>query len=544
MRRTLPSLSVALLSTVLLAACGGGGGGEDAASQTPKQGGTLVYATGDDEPTCLDPQSRGNVPQALLGSQYLESLFYQDEKGEILPWLATAWKVADDGLSWTVDLREDVRFSDGTPFDAAAVKVNIERVLDPATQSTTGRLALSKVAKVEATGEFTVRIDLRQPDGALLESLSQVWLPMESPTALKRSLEENCAAPVGTGPFKIESWTKQDNVTLVRNESYSTPPPGASHSGPAYLDKIVWRFVQDGTSRFAALQSGQVNVVDVLEPQNAVAAANVPTLKTLIQARPGEPVEIKLNIGRAPFDDAKVREAFFSSIDVAGALSSVYLGTVEQAKSPLSSATRYRADTVKHAYDPDAAAKLLDEAGWTAKDANGFRTKDGKTLTVTLPYANAIPLEPGFYEQVQATAKKVGFDVKLEPLETAKWWVKNYNWDYDAIPIYYTKNSADVLRITSTAAANAEDTPGGYHANNVRLKSAELDAILEKAGESSDDAERADLYRQAQQFLSDGHYVLPIYDQQTRLGYQSKVRGLRLLPSLSMPYFYDTWIDD
>ncbi|GAB2842598.1 ABC transporter substrate-binding protein [Actinocorallia aurea] len=542
MRRILPPLSVAFLSTVLLAACGGAGG-EDAANLTPKQGGTLVYATGDDEPACLDPQTRGNVPQALLGSQFLESLFYQDEKGEIQPWLASSWKVSDDGKAWTVDVRQDVKFSDGTPLNAEAVKVNIERVLNPDTQSTTGRLALSKVKSVEVTGEYTAVIHLLQPDGALLESLSQVWLPIESPTALKRSNEENCLSPVGTGPFKVESWTKQDNVTLVRNDSYATPPPGSSHTGPAYLDKIVWRFVPDGTTRYAALQSGQVNVVDVLEPQNAVAAKSVPTLATLIASRPGEPVEIKLNTGRAPFDDAKVREAFFSAIDVAGALKSIYLGTVEQAKSPLSSATRYRADTVKQSYDPDTANRLLDEAGWTTKDADGIRAKDGKALTVVLPYAATIPLEPGFYEQVQATAKKVGFDVRLQPLETAKWWVVNNDWEYDALPIYYTKNSADVLRITSLSSANTATTVGGYHSGNTALKSPELDALLEKAGESADDTERADLYRRAQELLSNGYYVLPVYDQQTRLGYETKVKGLRLLPSLSMPTFYDAWIN-
>ncbi|UGQ11968.1 ABC transporter substrate-binding protein [Yinghuangia sp. ASG 101] len=540
--RKLTSTAAALTAAgaLLLTACGGSG--DDDASATPRPGGTLVYATGDDEPTCLDPQQRGNVPQALLATQYLQTLFFQDDKGEILPWLATSWTEAPDHLSWTVELRDDVRFSDGTPFDAAAVKTNIERVLDPETGSTTGRLALSKVAAVQVPAPHTARIELKEPDSALLESLSMVWLPMQSPAALARGLTANCESPVGTGPFTVESWHRQDSVTLVRNANFTTPPPGSAHTGPAYLDRITWRFVPDGTSRFAALQSGQADVVDVLEPQHAVAAKGNPNLAVTIAARPGKPVQLELNTTRAPFDDASVREAFWASVDIDAALASVYLGTTERATSPLSSSTRYAADTIRDTYDPAKAAALLDAAGWTGRDGDGIRTKDGRRLTVSLPYTTAIPLQPGVYEQIQATAKKSGFDVELRPLDTAKWWIANNEWDYDALPMYYTKNSPDVLRITYHSAANADATPNSYHANNVHLADPEVDRLLTEAGQTTDEAVRADLYRRVQQTLADGHYILPVHDQQTRIGAQKKVKGIRLLPSLALPSFYDTWI--
>ncbi|GAA2620990.1 ABC transporter substrate-binding protein [Dactylosporangium fulvum] len=539
MNRHFPVVAALLTSTLALSACGG-----DAvnASDQPRSGGTLVYATGDDEPTCLDPQKGGNVAQALLGTQFLQTLFYQNGSGEILPWLATGWKQAADGLSWSIEIRENVKFSDGTALDAEAVKANLDRIQAPQTLSNTGRLALQKIAKVEVTGPSTVRIDLHQPDGALLESLAQVWLPIESPTAFARGLDANCLKPVGTGPYMVESWTKQDSVTLVRNPFFTTPPPDAAHTGPAYLDKIVWRFVPDGTSRFAALQSGQVHVIDVVEPQNAAAVKGIPTLRTLIAARPGEPVELELNSGRAPFDDIRVRQAFFASIDVDGALRSVYLGTVQRATSLLSSATRFNVAAPPHVYDPAAAAALLDQAGWSSRDADGYRTRAGKRLSVVLPYSRFIPLETGFYEQLQATAKKTGFEVQLQPLETAKWWSVNNAWAYDAIPVYYTKNSPDVLRITYTTAALAESTPGSYHANTAHVKNADLDRLLEEAGRSSDDGRRAELYKQAQDLLGAGFYTLPIHDQQTRLAHQTKVKGLRLQPSLAMPDLYDAWI--
>lgn len=536
------ALAAATLSAFVLSSCASPAQNAEEPAGEPVSGGTLIYATGDDEPPSLDPQNRGGVPQALLGSQVFESLFYQDEDGEILPWLASEWSEAEDGLSWEVTVRDDIEFSDGTPLNAEAVKVNIERVLDPATQSSTGRLALAKVTGVEVVDEFTARIALSEPDAALLESLSQVWLPIESPAAIARGFEENLVSPVGTGPFVFDSWVKQDSVTLVRNENYNTPTPGAGHEGPAYLDKIVWKFIPDPASRFAALQAGEVDVIDVIQPEHVVQAEAGGDLEVLIGSRPGNPVALSLNSGRAPFDDALVRQAFIESADIDSALESVYLGTVDRSTSILSSATKYGVDNVDYAFDPEHAAELLDDAGWTETDAQGYRVKDGQRLTVVIPATTAVPLSVGVLEQIQATAGEVGFDVQLQPLDTAAWWTANNNWEYDALPLYYTKNSADVLRLTFTSFGLDTETVGAYHSNNTALADDALDAILFEAGQVSDDQTRADLYEQAQELIVDGYYVLPIYDQQTRLGFRSDVEGIRLLPSLGLPSFTDVWL--
>ncbi|GAA0433533.1 ABC transporter substrate-binding protein [Leifsonia naganoensis] len=529
--------------TALLSGCAAGGDAADSTAATAKTGGTLVYATGDDEPPCLDSANRGNVPQALLASQYLETLFYQDKDGTIEPWLAKSWKVAADGLSVDVTVRDGVTFSDGTPLTSEAVKANIERVVDGSTQSTTGRLALYAVKGVDIVDATTARINLSTPDSALLESLSQIWLPIESPTAIKRSLEENCVSPVGTGPFVVQSWTKQDNVTLVKNSHYTTPPPGAAHTGAAYLDKIVWKFVPDASARFAALQSGDADVIDTLQPENAVAAKGDPALAVLIGSRPGAPVQLTLNTTRAPFDDASVRKAFFESLDVDSALKSVYLGTVDRSTSLLSTSTRYGVSDVSVKYDPKDAGKLLDAAGWSARDSDGYRVKDGKRLTVVIPTTVFVPLSQAVYEQFQATAKKVGFDVQLNPQDSAGWWSQNYAWNYDAIPIYYTKNSADVLRIIYWSKNATSTTVNGYHSNNAGDLGPEIDGYLTQAEATTDDAQRAALYKKAQDAIAALNVTLPIYDQQTRLGYRADVKGIRFLPSLTLPSFYDAWLD-
>ena len=118
-------------------------------SASPIDGGTLTYASGDAEPTCLDPHVGGNYPQALVATQYLESLVSLDDSGTPIPWLAESWTEAEDGLSWEFTLRDDVEFTDGTPLNSAAVAANIAHVQDPATGSSTGYLAVGKVTSVD-----------------------------------------------------------------------------------------------------------------------------------------------------------------------------------------------------------------------------------------------------------------------------------------------------------------------------------------------------------------------------------------------------------
>jgi len=163
LRRTARAAAPAAVLALALAACSGGGGdAQDDA--TPRTGGTLVYATGDAEPTCLDPHVGGNYPQALISTQYLEPLVGRDADGTILPWLATEWTTSDDGLTWDFTLADDVTFTDGTPFDAAAVKANIEHLQDPDTGSSTGYLAVQKVESVEVVDATHARFHLSAPD--------------------------------------------------------------------------------------------------------------------------------------------------------------------------------------------------------------------------------------------------------------------------------------------------------------------------------------------------------------------------------------------
>ncbi len=540
-RRVLSAVGSAAALALLVTACSTPAAEQ---SSTPVAGGTLTYASGDAEPTCLDPHVGGNYPQALIAGQFLDSLVSRDADGNAIPWLATEWSTSEDGLSWDFTLRDDVSFTDGTPFNAEAVKVNVEHLKDPATESSTGYLALGKVESVEAVSDTVARFTLSAPDSALLESLSMPWLAIESPAGIARGMEENCQAPIGTGPFIVDDWVKQDHVSLVRNDDYNSPPADAKHAGKAYLEAIEWRFIPDSASRYAALQSGQVDVLDNAQP-DTIAAANKRTSLAHIDApRPGAANRIELNAGSEPFSDPAVREAFIRAVDVNDGIESLFFGSAERSYSPLSSAesAAYSDDSL-FTTDLDEANALLDAAGWTARDSDGYRVKGGERLSLDFPVSTnqSIPAEQSLFEQIQATAEDAGFEVNISLLDLSSWYGVLAENDYDLVSAPYTKVGPDVLRILYHSDGIVP-APSGYFANLSQVSDPKLDELLTTASEISDEDGRALLYERAQEIILGGFHILPLYDQQNHFLLGTQVKDARALPTVSTPTFYDAWL--
>ncbi|NQX26481.1 ABC transporter substrate-binding protein [Microbacteriaceae bacterium VKM Ac-2854] len=549
LRRTLPLATAAALALVL-SACSSPSPSADSA--TPVADGTLTYASGDAEPTCLDPHVGGNYPQALVATQVLESLFSRDASGTIIPWLASDWSASDDGLSYDITLREGVTFTDGTPFDAAAVATNIAHLQDPNTKSSTGYLAVAKITGVEAVSATEAKITLSAPDSALLESLSQPWTAMQSPAGIERGMDANCAAPIGTGPFEITEWVKQDHITLERNDDYvsnaANPTGEAGHDGPAYLKTITWRFIPDSASRYAALQAGEVDVIDNAQPDTIKTASTADGITELAAPRPGSSNRLELNSGQAPFDDATVREAFIRGVGVNDGIDSLFFGTAERSYSPLSSveATAYsEPELFEDAGSDDeiaAAEKLLDAAGWTV-GADGIREKAGQKLTLRFPVSTnqSIPAEQSLFEQVQANAKALGFDVQISLLDLSSWYAALGANEYELVSAPYTKVGPDVLR-TLYDSAGITPAPSGYFANHAKVNLPELDGILTEASATQDAEARADLYQQAQKIVLEGYYILPLYDQQNTFLLSDSVQGVVPLATVSTPWFGDAYV--
>ena len=499
---------------------------------------TLVYATGDAEPDCLDPHVGGNYPQALLATQVLESLVSLDKDGNIVPWLATAWTTSEDGLSWDFTLDPKAKFSDGTAVDAAAIKANIEHLQNPGTGSSTGYLAVQQVAEVEVVSPDVARFHLTRPDAALLESLAQPWVAIQSPAGIDRGTEANCLAPIGSGPFVVTDWTKQDRIVLDRNPDYATPPTGFEVASADAPKQLIWRFIPDATARFAALQSGEVDIIDNPLPEQITTAESDAQLAHLDAPRPGASNRLELNTAQAPFDDKLVREAFIAAADVNPGIETLFEGTTERSYSALSSVEPLGLQS-PDAYktDPERANELLDEAGWGEKNADGIRVKDGKPLTVRFPVtgAQSTQTEQALFEQIQASAREVGFDVQITLLDLGAWYGALGAHEYEIVSAPYTKIGPDVLRFLYHSDATVP-APSGYFANHSMIASPELDKLLDAIGSEQDPEARAAAAKAAQQFIADEQIILPIYDQQNHFLYRADLQNFAALPTVSTPW--------
>lgn len=537
-------LAMAAIGGLALAGCGSTDATSNEPAGEPQSGGTLIYASGDAEPDCLDPHYGGNYPQGLISTQYLETLFTKNEEGEIVPWLADVSEVSDDGLTHTISLVEGITFHDGTPLTAEAIKANIEHLQDPETASSTGFLAVEKVEEIEIVDELTADLHLSAPDNALEESLSMHWTAIQSPDALARDVQENCADPIGTGPFKVDSWEREQQINLVRNDDYVLPVESDHEDDLAFLDGITWRMIPEAATRYAALQSGEVHVIDNAQP-DTIQSADDAGIGHLDSPRPGASNRIELNSSQAPFDDAQVREAFIRAVDIDGGVEALFFDTAPRSHSLMSSVEPLGyADDALFYQDIDEANDLLDEAGWTERDDDNVRMKDGERLEIVMPVSTnqSVPAEQSLFEQFQAQAAEVGFDMQLNLLDLSSWYAALGEHNYNLVSAPYTKVGPSVLRILYHSSS-IEPAPSGYFANNAQVDIPEVDEMLVQAEETTDDGERADLYQQAQQIVLEDYYVLPLYDQQNHFLYSADVQGMGEVSAIAAPQYYNVWLD-
>ena len=190
-----------------------------------------------------------------------ESLVQLDQAGVARPLLASSWETSPDGKTWTFKLRDRVKFHDGTPFDAQAVKFTLDRIVDGSAGGSSSLAFLGPIERSEVVDRLTIRLVFKKPYPALLDGLETGYLAIVSPTAVKKHGKEFGQHPIGTGPYMFESWTRGQQVVLKRNPGYNWAPAHMKHQGPGHLDEIVYRFVPEHQTRLAALEKGEVDLI-------------------------------------------------------------------------------------------------------------------------------------------------------------------------------------------------------------------------------------------------------------------------------------------
>ncbi len=517
--------AAALPAVALVAACSSGGGvGAGTTATTPKDGGTLRLAIAK-EPECLDPHQSPTEAARLLDRPLVDSLVYQDPKGALHPWLATKWTVSADQLTYTFQLRSGVTFTDGATFDAAAVVANLDHVVAPQTKSLLAGSLLASYASAKATGPLSVEVRLKQPDSGFLGALATPNLGIESPATLKGKPADLCAKVVGTGPFRSDGGlTPQKGIDYTRNTAYAWPPEGVT-TGKPHLAGISVRIVPDDASRSGALTSGQVDAVTGLPPTGLRELKSASGFTVASTPFPGANFSYWPNTASGPLADVNVRKALRAGVNWAQIVKNVYFGVYQTAQGVLSASTPGFDGSLatSYGYDPQEANKLLDQAGWTTRDAAGYRTKNGVRLKIRHMWSD--PSIETLAVQAQASAKALGVEFVEENLDAGTYVKRLLAGDYEIIDTSFSSPGPDVLRVLFSKA-NIPTPQRGISNNMARYANPAVESEFDRALKATDPAEQYRIYDDVQKQITDDAAVFPIYSPLSTLASRAAVKGV------------------
>jgi peptide/nickel transport system substrate-binding protein len=477
-----PKLAVVLYTLVLVASLVG----------VCLADGTVVVGL-EAEPTSLDAHQTSDynsgraayplyntLPQFVAGSTDIE------------PGLAKSWNVSEDGLVWTFHLREDVVFHDGTPFNAEAVKFNIERQTDPEhPYHDTGvfpyaGFTFGTVESVEVIDEFTVNIMLKYNFSPFIRNLAISSASMVSPAAVKKYGSDISINPVGTGPFRFVEWEPGVRIVIERNPDY--------WGEPATLDTLIFRPVINPQGRLAALEAGEVDFIVNPPPEDIERLRTNPDLQVVAEL--GQHTwYLVFNCQTPPFDNKLVRQAIHYAIDKEAIVEEILKNTGLVAKNPLPpNVWSYTEDVRVYDYDPSEARSLLAQAGFpNGLDVEFWVPETGSGMQQPVEMATAI----------QAYLAQVGINAKIQTWEWGIYLDKVFQEDYTLIAgmheMSWIMDNGDPDNLLYVLLSSEQWPPNGF--NESFYKNVEVDRLLLRARQISDPEEREKLYVQAQQII-------------------------------------------
>jgi peptide/nickel transport system substrate-binding protein len=509
--------------TQLLVACGISPD-KGSSSTAAVKGGTLTVGI-PSTPDTLDPGATGLALTLLISMALFDPLVWwlpgANGKGSrFVPGLAKSYTVSPDASVYTFKLREDVTFHDGTKFDATAVKATYDHIVDPATKSKSGLGALGPYKETKIIDPYTVQIVFSEPNAGFLHQQAAGNFGIASPTALKKYGATGFGNnPVGSGPFKFESYTTGDRLTLVKNPAYKWAPAALATGAPK-IDKLVFRIITDDSGRYNGLQSGQINVAMNLPPNDIAAASKSSKYHQLTIPAIGTPIGLPINVTKPPTDDPLVRQAILYAVDQEALVKSVLFGVDAAAHSVLTPITPgySKSSASLYSYSPSKANALLDKAGWT-KGAGGVRSKNGKKLELEIIlYADSGMELPTQF--VVSELNKVGFTATttVQPFATAQQSFNAGEHNLGAFGYY----GADPYLLNIWVNSNA--IKSGF--NWSHYANPEVDAAIAKANATADDASRNAQYEKVSTTLMKDAIYLPLWDVNGAFTLASNVKGL------------------
>jgi peptide/nickel transport system substrate-binding protein len=509
-------------AALVLAACssvgsgGSGGTSEDSVgdkAKNVKDGGTLTMAMSA-EPDFLDPTLAASFYSRFVFASMCEKLYDFDKSSTVIPQLAASLpETSSDGKTVTIALRDGITFADGTPLNAAAVKTTLERNLENPQSSRVSELG--PIESVDATDETTVTIHLKSPFAPLTAALADRAGMIMSPKQLEAKGDDFSNAPVCVGPFKLKKRVPQNSIELVKDPEYY-------NADKVHLDKIVYRIITDGSIRSANLKSGDAQVADTLGTDDITDLKSDNNLMVLESPSLGYQ-GVTFNVGNVagvgkptgkinePYaQDATVRQAFEYAVDRQGLVDAVFDGHFDPACGPVAPQSPFASEAAEKCreHDPAKAKALLKKAGVP------------QPYTISMLVSNT-PATLQLAQALQAMVKESGFNLKLEPLEFTSLLEQQDRGNFQMLQLGWSGRVDPDANITNFVGTGGSQNVAGY-------SNPDLDAVLDKARQSLDDGERADLYGQAQQLLQEDDPLIYLYRQRNLTGVSKKLSGVQV----------------
>ncbi|WP_459206429.1 ABC transporter substrate-binding protein [Pseudomonas sp. MLB6B] len=500
--------------------------GDDSATRN-----TLNIAFWGDNTTLVsfDPFQVYWLEHRVLLRNVAESLTDQDpQTGRIIPWLARSWEVSDDALSYTFHLRQDVTFSNGERFDAQAVKTafDSDKAFARELPATFGATYLAGYDHSEVLDDFTVKLVLSRPNAGFLQATSTTNLAILAPASYRLSAQQRSQGQIiGTGPFTLEHYTPEVGARLVKRADYAWASANVRNQGAAHLDAVEVRYIPEESVRNGLFLQGKVDILWPRQPFSEVDQQLFQSKGASIQSRslPGPALNLYPNTRNDRLlADRQVRLALQKAIDRTS-----YAHTVYNKQFPVVSGVYdittpfFKPQADKLAYDPQAAGRLLDAAGWHQGE-DGYRHKDGKRLTLRY---NLTPAESAGDVLVQDQLRKVGIDLKLNVLTRAEWVAGNASGNYDLTSTYMTRADPIILQtiLDPRAANSATMATNAYEPATLE----QAQALFDQGLRATADPQRAQAYGQLQDLLVDQAAAFPLYERVWQAATAPRVKDFR-----------------
>jgi peptide/nickel transport system substrate-binding protein len=507
-------IAVLILTALLLLGCTG----KEEVKVTPTPGAEAT-TTGIEQ--VLKVGAVKDFKKATEGrSLVFETLVDVDRQGNPVPLLAESWDASDDGLVYTIRLRDGIKFHDGTPFDAKAAKFALEWSMN------NGAPYGKYVDGVDVVDDHTIKVRFKEYYYPFLIDLaSEFRSKIVSPTAVNPAWDTGGKLEkfIGTGPFKLVEYVKDQYAVLERNDDYWGTKPK--------LEKVIWKTIPDPHALVMALKTGDVDIIGAPEHHSAVPYEEVPKLQAEKDIKVtwqsyGRFQVIRFNCFVEPLDDIRVRKAINYVVDRETMVKELFAGIAEPANLPMCPWFKYGPAGIKgYEYDPEKAKALLEEAGWIDTDGNGIREKDGKELAIDLLIPQGEANADAVAVYLQSELKKVGIKLNIISMESSAAWAKKKEGEY----MMFVHHSGCIPWAPQGVLWQEHYTKAGqfkhYHSD-------ELDTLIEKVYSTTDDTKRDEYYQQIWRILNDEAAQLPLYDIVKVVAYRDCVKGYEHSPTM------------